>query len=215
VTTTPTTTPKPRRRWLQFSLRTLMVLMLVFGCAFGWLAYEIKQARDQRNTVKAFDELGGWVSCEPTSAGMIRTAVAWVGKLLGEDLSVDVCAVYLANNAVTDAELDHLRGLTQLRQLFLHSTQVTDAGLEHLRRLSKLELLALDGTQLTDAGVEHLGGLTQLQYLSVNSTHVTDAGLEHLRGLTQLQKLHLFSTHVTAAGVGELQKALPNCQITR
>ena len=32
---------KPRRRWPQFSLRTLMVLMLVFGCGFGWLVSKI------------------------------------------------------------------------------------------------------------------------------------------------------------------------------
>ena len=38
----PPTTPTPRRRWLQFSLRTLLVL--VFGCGRGWLAYEIKRA---------------------------------------------------------------------------------------------------------------------------------------------------------------------------
>ena len=34
-----------RRRWLQFSLRTLLVLMLVFGAGFGWLAHEIQHAR--------------------------------------------------------------------------------------------------------------------------------------------------------------------------
>ena len=27
--------PKPKRRWFQFSLRTLLVMMLVFGCGFG------------------------------------------------------------------------------------------------------------------------------------------------------------------------------------
>jgi hypothetical protein len=29
TTTAPTTIPKPRRRWLQFSLRTLLVLILI------------------------------------------------------------------------------------------------------------------------------------------------------------------------------------------
>lgn len=43
MTAVPTTTPKPRRRWLRFSLRTLMVSMLVTGIglalsvrAFHW-----------------------------------------------------------------------------------------------------------------------------------------------------------------------------------
>ena len=38
MTTAPTTTPKPKRRWLQFSLRTLMVVMVVFGTGLGWFA---------------------------------------------------------------------------------------------------------------------------------------------------------------------------------
>jgi hypothetical protein len=33
--TTGPTSPKPRRRWFQYSLRTLLVLMLAFGCGFG------------------------------------------------------------------------------------------------------------------------------------------------------------------------------------
>ena len=42
-------------------------------------------------------------------------------------------------------------------------TQVTDAGLEHLKGLTQLQGLSLSGTQVTDAGLEHLKGLTQLQ----------------------------------------------------
>ena len=86
TTAEPSTTPKPRRRWLQFSLRTLMVLMLVLGCGFGWLAYEIKMVREQREAVTAIEKLGGSVYWKPASGGMIRTAVAWVGKLLGQSL---------------------------------------------------------------------------------------------------------------------------------
>ena len=45
----------------------------------------------------------------------------------------------------------------------LDGTQVTDAGLEHLKGLSRLQELYLDGTQVTDAGLEHLKGLSQLK----------------------------------------------------
>ena len=68
--------------------------------------------------------------------------------------------------------------------LCLDGTQVTDAGLEHLKGLTRLQSLDLSGTQVTDAGLEHLKGLTQLQWLSLEGTQVTDAGLEHLKGLT-------------------------------
>ena len=206
---------KPRRRWLQFSLRTMLVLMLAFGCGFGWLAYQIKQARQQREAANVIEKLGGTIDWDPTSGGMIRTAMAWVGKLLGQDLFVDVRSVYLDNTPVTDAGLEHLRGLRQLQVLDLDNTQVTDAGLEHLRGLTQLRWLYLDNIGVTDAGVKQLRGLTQLERLSLDDTQVTDAGLVHLRGLTKLEWLDVSNTKVTDAGVAKLQKALPNVQIFR
>ncbi len=47
-TATPPLTPPPRRRWLQYSLRTRMLLVLIFGCGFGWLIHEWKRQRTQR-----------------------------------------------------------------------------------------------------------------------------------------------------------------------
>ena len=185
MTTAPTTTPKPRRRWLQFSLRTLLVLMLVFGCGFGWFAHEVQQARAQREAVKAIEELGGMVYCEPASGGMIRNR-SGLGREVAGGRLVWGRSGY-RETQVTDAGLVHLRGLTQLRLLYLNNTQVTDAGLAHLRGLTQLQELDLASTQVTDAGLEHLRGLTQLEWLNLDSTQVTDAGLEHLRGLTQLQ----------------------------
>jgi hypothetical protein len=167
-----------------------MVLILVFGCGLGWFAHKVQQARAQQEAVKAIRKLGGSVVEEP-SDGVIRTAVAGVGKLFGEDLSGDVTGVSFGGTQVTDAGLVHLRGLTQLEWLTLHSTQVTDAGLVHVR------------------------GLTRLQGLNLSSTQVTDAGLEHLRGLTRLTYLHLSNTQVTDASVNELKKVLPNLYVGR
>ena len=48
MSTAPTTASKPQRRWLQFSLRTMMVVVLLAGGGMGWFAYKLKQARRQR-----------------------------------------------------------------------------------------------------------------------------------------------------------------------
>ena len=121
----------------------------------------------------------------------------------------------LARTQVTDAGLEHLKGLTQLQALFLDSTQITDAGLVYLKGLTKLEFLRLQFTQITGAGLVHLKGMTSLQTLYLNDTQITDAGLVHLKGLTGLQTLELSNTKVTDAGVADLQKALPNCKISK
>ena len=69
-------------------------------------------------------------------------------------------------------------------------------------------------------GLVHLKGLTNLQSLTLmgrfdNSSQITDAGLAHLKGLANLKKCNLLGTKITAAGVADLQKALPNCKISK
>ena len=73
--------------------------------------------------------------------------------------------------------------------------------------------------KITAAGLVHLKGMTWLHVLGLGGTHVTDAGLVHLKELANLQTLWLNylgnGTKVADAGVAELQKALPNCKITK
>jgi len=60
-------------------------------------------------------------------------------------------------------------------------TGVTDAGLEHLRGMAKLNVLNLFGTKVTDAGLGYIKGLNQLQRLDLRRTKVTDAGVKTLQ----------------------------------
>ena len=69
VTTTAPISPKPRRPWLQFRLRTMLVIVLVFGCGMGWFAYKLKQARRQRTKRNL-------AHCRETSCRTIR-GVPW------------------------------------------------------------------------------------------------------------------------------------------
>jgi Leucine-rich repeat (LRR) protein len=116
---------------------------------------------------------------------------------------------------ITDAGLVHLKGLANLKWLAIFESEITDAGLVHLKGLTSLQTLELSGTKITDAGLLHLKGLTKLQKLTLFRIKITDAGLVHLKGMTNLKGLNLFGTKVTDAGVAELQKALPNCYISR
>jgi len=97
----------------------------------------------------------------------------------------------LDGTGVTDAGLKHLKGLTNLRELRLAVTQVTGPGLEHLKGLSSLASLDLLRTQVKGPGLEHLSGLPELRRLDLRFTPITDTGLEHLKGLTNLEWLNL------------------------
>ena len=59
--------------------------------------------------------------------------------------------------------------------------QITDAGLEHLKGLSQFQWLGRGNTKVTDVGLEHLKRLNQLQWLSLSDTKVTGAGVKRLR----------------------------------
>jgi hypothetical protein len=196
-------TKQPKRRWYQYSLRSLFLLTLLVALGMSWLTVTMRSQRQQKAAAEAIEKAGGTVNYETT----------WLGKLLRDDSLVKVTAVGLPRGSATDPALVHLQGLSQLQLLELTGTQVTDAGLMHLQGLSQLQRLFLDNTQVTDAGLVHLQGLSQLQTLWLGSTKVTDAGLPHLQGLSRLQALQLRDTKVTDQGVKKLQKALSNCHI--
>ncbi len=181
----------------QFSLRSLLVLMTAVAIVCSWFSVRMQEARRQREAIEAIDGLarygyqldgnGGYLPGTPEPPGP-----PWLRNLVGVDFLSDVRGLYYA--AVTDAglaRLVHLKGLTNLKELWLDDTQVTDAGLIHLKGMTSLRALWLNGTQVTDDGLVHLKGLTSLQGLWLNGTQVTDAGVQ------------------------DLQKALPNCHISR
>ena len=121
--------------------------------------------------------------------------------------------LYLINTKVTDAGLEHIKGMINLTNLKLGHQQVSDAGMKHLKELEKLEELVLVNTKVTDIGLEHIKGTTNLRILMLNTLQVSDTGLPHLKALKNLHTLGLTGTKVTAAGVADLQKALPKCDI--
>ena len=185
-------------RWqFQFSIRSLLMLTIAVAIPCSWMMQEIKW---QSKAVAAINGSGGQVTWSATEGPI------WLTRLLGDDLFLSVLSVQWPGPQVTDADLEHLRGLKQVRLLLLDSTQVTDAGLEKLKGLKQLEILFLNETKITDAGLVHLKGLKQLKQLSVSGTKITDAGLEHLTGLKQIHTLALGGTMITDAGLEHLKE---------
>ena len=103
----------------------------------------------------------------------------------------------------------------QVIRVNLYATRITDAGLVHLKGLTNLERLLIGGNEINDTGLAHLKQLANLERLFLDKTQITDVGLGHLKSLANLKTLGLAGTKVTDAGIAELQKALPNCKITK
>lgn len=208
---------KRRRRWFQFSLRTLLVFFLICGVTM-WIAVEMREAEKQREVVAAIRSKGGAVFYDyQWKNDMYDVRVkppgpTWLRKFVGRDFLSNVRYVRLADTSLAThaRQLQRLRGLEELR---LHGGATTDSSLIQLKEFTNLRVLSLTGTGVTDAGLKHLQTLTNLRRLCLYGTAVTDEGLEHLKALTSLEWLSLGATQVTDTGIKDLSKALPRCRI--
>ncbi len=224
---------RPWQRFLRFSVRALIFLVIVSAVGLGWLVHN---ARTQREAVKAIANAGGRVlyDWQWSDGKSIPGGKPWVPEWLVNSIGVDYFGhvtwvgflppsrptdatagqighlyrlqrLNIGTSSLSDAGIAHLERLTNLSYLFLQGNEVTDGGLSRLKRLTKLNSLDLTGTQVTDAGLVHLQGMTKLTRLTLQGTQVTDAGLSYLKRLTDLRELNIIRTPVTDAGLEHLK----------
>ncbi len=189
-------TAKPRRRWLRFSLRTLLIVVTVLSVPLGWIGWRLGQ---ERATITLIEEMGGSVSFNSIAkrGWWEESTDKWFGKR--------VRWVDLRNTQVS--ELSPLAELKSLEHLWLHNTQVSD--LSPLAELKNLETLYLYNTPVSD--LSPLAELKSLERLQLRNTPVSD--LSPLVELKNLVLLSFDNTPVSDEQVQELRQALPNCKI--
>jgi hypothetical protein len=197
------------RRFLRFSVRGMIVLVLVVG---GWLGWIVRKAHVQRQAVWAIERAGGEVfyDWQFSNGEFDVEGKTWASRYLVDFFGVDyfghVIAVDLvSSSAPTDEALAAVGRLSHLQNFGFYGAAPSNAGLRHLKGLTKLTSLDFSGSHLSDVGLAHLRGLTALTYLDLGGSHITDAGLIHLNGLLKLSALGLGETKVTDSGLAHLQ----------
>jgi hypothetical protein len=189
--------PKRKRRWHQFSLRTLMILTLVIAVPCALLGRKIERKRRERAALKTIEECGGYVFYDYQSeeAGGLQAEPPGPKRLrdiLGDDFFGEVIA-FRSQSAADDAEMARLK--------------------DALGELPYLKVVGMCAPDLTDSGLANFAGLTQIETLSFwASTKVTDAGLQHLKRLSGLRSLQIGGRFSDAA-ISDLHQALPDCEI--
>ena len=175
------------RKLARFSLRGLIVLVLVIGGGLGWL---VQNARIQHGAVAAVTGVGGsvmydWEWNNRTSyTGGTSWVPKWVTDRIGPDYFAHVTSVWLyAISMDADSVLIPVGRLKRLEWLSVIGSNLSDTGLAHLRNTPSLSRLELDYTKISNAGLVHVEGLNRLTLLSLNATPITDPGLAHLKSL--------------------------------
>jgi Leucine-rich repeat (LRR) protein len=210
--------PKRKLRWYQFSLRTLLIVVTLFAVACSWFAVKMGQARRRREAVEAIKRAGNDLLYEyqvDQSGNEIPNAQPsipnWLTGLFGEDLFYDVVYVHLWRQ-LPEGRLECLRDLRQIRYIHIEELYISDADLENLEGLAQLRNLEIwDTMGLTDAGLAHFEGLKRLEGITLANTKVSDAGLAHLSGLTELDTLCLQNASFPGSGLDHVRK-LPKLQ---
>jgi hypothetical protein len=214
-------TAKPRRRWFQFSLRTLLIVVAILSVPLGWVGWKKGQVQRERATITWVKKMGGEVHIGP------NREKGWWEESTDKWFGERVRSVILNNKQVSD--LSPLAESKSLRFLRLDDTQVSD--LSPLAEMKSLETLYLENTQVSD--VSPLAELKNLKWLKLNNTQVSDLSpLAELKNLSflllnntqvsdlsplaeskKLRILYLANTQVSDEQVQELRQALPNCKI--
>lgn len=163
-----------KRRWLRFSVRSLLVLITLCGLMLGTYVIFIRsrlEAYHREHTLRSLDLLHTHVHDSDTgslhqlklhrlqlvTSRFGANEAKWIKDL--DELKQLVLAA-----PVADADLATLASLPNLEELIIHSNAVTDAGLVHIARFQNLRSLVLH-CPVSDSGMEHLIPLAKLERL--------------------------------------------------
>ncbi len=226
---------RPRRRFLRFSVRGMIMLVLVIG---GWLGRTVRVARIQREAVAAIRKADGEISYDWEWKSGVRTpakgpkvpcrlveafGVDYFGHVVrvsfseremhrllrkAEQLLAELKNHSHAANEEPSEPRDSLTGCTPEQVQIGHEPwepNERDAVLPLLKGLSGLSRLDLNGVDLTGDRLLWLEGLTTLTHLDLGRTRITDSRLRRLRTLVKLSELNLDGTEITDAGLAHLK----------
>lgn len=201
---------------MQFTLKTLLLMVAMVAIPLAWLGPKLNQARQQRESLTAARSVGArtlyeqevqWREGRYEDTGPATTephGPEWLRRILGRDFFDPVVHIIFQDGRTSDNDLELLKGLPETRSLSLTRTSVTDKGMALLSRLTGLEELFLDGTGITDAGLLQLSGLQHLKSLYLGGTGITDEGAKVISELRELRILCLEETQVSDAGLASL-----------
>jgi hypothetical protein len=216
------------RRWLQFRLRTLLIVLAVAAVALGW---EVNRVRNLRAVVTELEGKGAYVFYRPRSA-LIPTNwnhPDWLDYYLSDadevtgissDDAMKIVAklpnlsrLKVEGPGFTDVGMERLSTITSLQNLQLDKVEITDAGLAGLVTLKNLAVLSITAPRITDGAFVHLSRLSNLTEIQLKSRHICDGGLWYLEDMTNLQRIELLDTLVSQDGEDRLRRVLSHCYV--
>lgn len=202
------TATKTKRRWLQFSLRGLLVVLTLAGI---WLGRHVERVRRQKCAIGVWASHGAEIGFRHelvrSKSGMLYfdsrltpPGPAAARRLLGDEHFESVIRLRLVTSQkITEEDFAALAGFPDLQTLEIYARfQITNNATRHLcgfRRLERLVLANADGAS--------------------DASGISDKCLNDLGNLASLRELFLLDGAFSDADVAKLRRALPECKIVR
>lgn len=208
----PEPAPKPKSRWWKYSLRTLLVLILLVSIPLSWAGRDVFRSMREAAVVRAIHEANGqtyYDYWQPDEFGNIGAKLEpegnWLArKFLGENINSYVMYVDLRTAADPQALIPRLRHLSRLKYLILPMIPADEALVETLKQLPELETKELDLETCTPVLLWELAEIDEIETLYLHGSDVTDNAIEALLRFKNLKSLWLYNTSVTDAAMPTL-----------
>jgi hypothetical protein len=75
--------PKRERRWFQFSLRTLMIVVTLLAGPCAYVGWQANVVRHRRELIRSVVVAGSYVGFD--FAGELEDSIPWLRRLLGDE----------------------------------------------------------------------------------------------------------------------------------
>ena len=207
---------RPRPRWMRFSLRAFFIFVTIVACAGGWIGYQLRMCREERqaithllesmegqNTTILFADMYADRSNSELQPGsplaLFEQDPHWSARLLSTDITLRVVTYRNAPRGDRFSyETDETGRLRRIREFTIG---LDDADMQWINRFHHLRFLMLSWNNVTDDGLIQLDNLPHLETLWLSHTPITDAGLAVLSRFPELRELDLEETDVTDGAI--------------
>jgi internalin A len=192
--------PKPRRRWYQFRLSTLLIGLTLISLPLGYVAWEREECRRGSQALAMFDQNASSTTRKVERAPSKRSD--WLKLLLGDDRFRGVNSIELSGGFVANSDLRPLVDFPNLRNLKIESPYLTDEGVAYLAKLKRVEKFQfIHNRRISASSWGLLDGWHHLRFLSFEDSDFCNDGALDFSALSNLTELDLSQTNITSVGL--------------
>jgi hypothetical protein len=112
--------------------------------------------RREQQVIPKIEGWGGVIGTKPLGGPQWLRQLVGEHRMRGFKIFDRIDSVDLSGSEITDAEIIHLTGLTELDWLSLADTAVTDIGMAYLSKLKMLRVVDIHDTAVTMKGIDVL-----------------------------------------------------------